>query len=52
METLKDESIAVQRELRIEQVQLSLERLVVGRGFSAQARMKRGVDEAFPLAFA
>ena len=41
VETLKDESIAVQRELRIEQVQLSLERLVVGRGFSSQPQMKR-----------
>jgi hypothetical protein len=41
METLEDESIAVQRELRIEQVQLSLERLVLGRGFSAQPQMKR-----------
>ena len=41
METLEDESIAVQREIRIEQVQLSLERLVLGRGFSAKPRMKR-----------
>jgi hypothetical protein len=41
VETLKDEFIAVQRELRIEQVQLSLERLVLGRGFSAQPKMKR-----------
>jgi hypothetical protein len=41
VKTLKDESIAVQREFGIEQVQLSLERLVVGRGFSAQPKMKR-----------
>jgi hypothetical protein len=40
MEILEDESIAVQREIRIEQVQLSLERLVLGRGFSAKPQMK------------
>ena len=40
-ETLEDESIAVQRELRIEQIQLSLERLVVERGVSAQPEMER-----------
>jgi hypothetical protein len=41
VETLEDESIAVQREIRIEQVQLSLERLVLGRDFSAKPQMKR-----------
>ncbi len=41
VKTPKDESIAVQRELRIEHVQLCLERLVLRRGLSAQPRMKR-----------
>jgi len=41
METLEDESIAVQREIRIEQVKLSLECLVLGRRFSAKPQMKR-----------
>ncbi len=40
VKTFKDESIAVQRQLGIEQVQLSLERLVAGSGFSAQPKMK------------
>jgi hypothetical protein len=41
MEALEDESIAVQRERRLEQVQPSLERLVLGHGFSAKPQMKR-----------
>lgn len=52
METLKDEAIALQRESRFEQVQTSLERLVLVHGFAAQPQMQRCVNETFPFAIA
>ncbi len=52
METLKDESIAMQREPRFEQVQPFVERQVIRRGFPAQPQVQRFMKETFPLAFA
>jgi hypothetical protein len=52
VEALEDEAIAVQRELWFEQVQPSLECLVLVRGFAAQPQMQRCVYETFRLAFA